>query len=100
MSASVDEAQRLRYPPRITLFMVGGPIVGAAAVPGVVVLAALTSWWVLFALPPLMMTLCGLIMMTAMRGPSRCSGSAAAARNVTLRPCPRSIARAATPCGL
>jgi hypothetical protein len=67
-----DEERSLHYPPRISsLFMVGGPIVAAAGVAGVVVLAALTSWWVLFALfalPPLMMVACAPVMMTAMRG--------------------------------
>lgn len=51
--------------------MVGGPIIATAEVAGVVVLAALTTWWVLFALfalPPLMMMICGPLMMTAMRG--------------------------------
>jgi hypothetical protein len=69
-----DEAQRLHYPPRIpSLLMVVGPIVAAAAVAGVVVLAALTSWWVLFALfalPPLMMMVCGPVMMSAMHSPA------------------------------
>ena len=68
-----DEAQRLQCPPQIpSLLMVGGPLVAAAAVVGVVVPAALTSWWVLFALfalPPLLMTVCGSVMMTAMRRP-------------------------------
>ena len=67
-----DEAQRSHYPPQIpTLLLVTGPLVAATAVAGVVVLAALTSWWVLFALfalPPLMMMVCGPVMMTAMRG--------------------------------
>ena len=67
------EARSLQDPPRISpLFMVTGPIVGTAAVAGVVVLAALTSWWVLFALfalPPLMMMVCGPAMMSAMRAP-------------------------------
>jgi hypothetical protein len=66
------EAQSFRYPPGISsLFIVGG-FAAAAAVTGVIVLAALTSWWVLFglfALPPLMMMVCGPAMMTAMRGP-------------------------------
>ena len=58
---------------RLVVFMVVGPVVAAAAVAGVVVLAALTSWWVLFALfalPPLMMMVCGPVMMTAMRVPA------------------------------
>jgi hypothetical protein len=41
--------------------------VAAAAVAGVVVLSAFTSWWVLFALfgvPPLMMMVCGAAMLT------------------------------------
>jgi hypothetical protein len=71
----------MQCPPRIpSLVMVGAPIVAAAAVAGVVVLAALTSWWVLFALfalPPLLMMVCGPTMMAAMRGP-RCNGSTAA----------------------
>jgi hypothetical protein len=62
-----------KSPPRISsLVMIGGPIVAAAGVTGVVVLAALASWWVLFALfalPPLMMMVCGPVMMSAMRGP-------------------------------
>jgi hypothetical protein len=70
----VDEEQRLQYPPHIaSLLIVGGPLVAAAAVAGVVVLAALSSWWVLFALfalPPLMMMICGPVMITAMRGPA------------------------------
>ncbi len=70
-----DEAQSLHCLPRISsLFMVGAPVVAAAAVAGVVILAALTSWWVLFALfalPPLMMMVCGPVMMTAMRSSSR-----------------------------
>ena len=46
-----EQARSFRYPPRIpSSLMVGGPITAAAAVAGVVVLAALTSWWVLFAL--------------------------------------------------
>ena len=60
-------------------FAVGALIVTAAAA-GVVVLAALTSWWALFALLalcPLLMMVCGLAMMTAMRGP-RGSGLCAA----------------------
>ena len=69
-----DKGRSLQYPLRISSpFMVGGPIVAAAAAAGVVVLAALTSWWVLFALfalPPLMMMVCGPVMMTAMRGPT------------------------------
>lgn len=73
-----DEARSLQYPPRIPfLFMAAGPILAATAVAGVVVLAALTSWWVLFALfalPPLLMMVGGPVMMTAMRGPRR-SGS-------------------------
>jgi hypothetical protein len=68
-----DEARTLQGPPRISsLVMIGGPIVAAAGVAGAVVLAALTSWWVLFALfalPPLMMVVWGPVMMTAMRGP-------------------------------
>jgi hypothetical protein len=44
------EVTGFRYWPRISsLFIVGGFAV-AAALTGVVVLAALTSWWVLFAL--------------------------------------------------
>ena len=69
-----DEAQRLQYPAQIqSLLMVGGPLVAATAVASVVVIAALTSWWVLFALfalPPLMMMVCGPVMMTAMRSPA------------------------------
>ena len=76
-----DEPWRLQDPPRIlSLIMVVGPILAAAAVVGTVVLAALTSWWVLFALfalPPLMMLACGPVMMAAMRGP-RSSGFSAA----------------------
>jgi hypothetical protein len=76
-----DEPPSLQYPPRIpSLFMVVGPIVAAAVVVGVVVLAALTSWWVLFALfalPPLMMMVCGPVMMTAMRGSTGSGFSAA-----------------------
>lgn len=70
-----DEARTLQYPPRIPpLLMIGGPIIAAAAVAGVVVIASLTSWWVLFALfalPPLLMMVCGPLMMTAMRGRAR-----------------------------
>ena len=68
-----DEPRRLQDPPRIpSLLLIVGPILAAAAVAGVVVLAALTSWWVLFALfalPPLMMMVCGPVMLTAMCGP-------------------------------
>lgn len=67
-----DQPSSFRYPPRIpSLLMVGAPITAAAAVTGVVLLATLTSWWVLFALsalPPLMMMVWGPVMMTAMRG--------------------------------
>lgn len=66
-----SEVTSQRYAPRISpLLMIGAPIVAAAAVAGIVVLAALTSWWVLFALfalPPLLMMVCGPVMMTAMR---------------------------------
>ena len=70
-----DDAQRLQYPPQIpSLLMIGGPLVAATAVAGVVVLAALTTWWALFALfalPPLLMMVCGPMMMTAMRSAAR-----------------------------
>lgn len=55
----------------------------AAAVAGIVVLSAMTSWWVLFALfavPPLLMLVCGATMMTT-------GGSFA--RVCTGMPCPR-----------
>jgi len=75
------EPRSFGCPPRISSgLMIGALIVAAAAVAGVVVLAALTSWWVLFALfalPPLLMMVCGPVMMTAMSGP-RGSGFAAA----------------------
>jgi hypothetical protein len=65
------EVKGFRYWPRISSLLIVGGFAAAAAVTGVVVLAALTSWWVLFALfalPPLMMMVCGPVMMTAMRG--------------------------------
>ena len=69
---SVRIEARRQCPPRMPpLLMLVGPIIAAAAVAGVVVLAALTNWWVLFALfalPPLMMMVCGPVMMSAMRG--------------------------------
>lgn len=58
-----DEVRSSQSPPRIlSLFMFGGPLVASAVVAGVVVLAALINWWVLFALfalPPLMMMVFG-----------------------------------------
>lgn len=69
-----SEARSVQDRPRISpLFMIAGPIVGTAAVAGVVVLAALISWWVLFALfalPPLLMMFYGPMMMTAMGDPT------------------------------
>ena len=67
------EARSILYPPRISSLLMVGGFAFTAGVTGVVVLAALTSWWVLFALfalPPLMMIVCGPVMMTAMRGPT------------------------------
>lgn len=65
------QARSFRYPPRIpSLLMVGCPITAAVGVAGVVVLAALTSWWVLFALfalPPLMMIVWGPVTIPAAR---------------------------------
>ena len=66
------EARGFGCPSRISSGFLVGAFVAAAAVASVVVLAALTSWWVLFALfavCPLLMMVGGLAMMTAMRGP-------------------------------
>jgi hypothetical protein len=52
------------------LFAAGALVLGAAAA-GIVVLSALTSWWVLFALLalcPLLMLVCGVTLMSAMSG--------------------------------
>lgn len=68
------------YVPRL---LIGTSILAFAA--GVVVLAALTSWWALFALLalfPLLMVVCGLAMTSAMRGHTgRCAAGRCAPRS-------------------
>lgn len=70
-SESRQKPEPVSVGPKGVGFAVGALVVAAAAA-GIVVLAALTSWWVLFALLalcPLLAMVCGMAMMTTMRGP-------------------------------